>query len=109
MNYIIVGVKNGIPYYWCYDYTTEYRAKGALLTRAKVREKVKEFDTVEIRAVNIGLFCECAKWKTKEQIVNWFYNEIQHYEEGYDWLLGDLKTSAIKWAKNRYQYAVENF
>ena len=107
MKYIIVGVKNGVPYYWCYDYITEYRAKGALVTRAKVREKLKEFDTVEVREVDMCLFCNCAEWKTKEQILDWFYDDVLHAEENYGWLWDSIKEYEIKWINDRYKYAIE--
>ena len=108
-NYVIIGVKDGVTYYWCYDYSTEHNAKGALSTRAKVREKLTEFDTVEVRKVDFYLFGKSATWRTKEKIINWLYKDFLHWKETYDnWHTpADSKRFWQKLAYNKYLYAQE--
>ena len=108
-NYIIVGTKDGVAYYWCYDYSTEHFAKGALSTRAKVRDKLAEFDTVEVKKVDFYLFGKSATWRTKEKVASWLYKDYLHWKQSYDnWhTLVDGKRFWEKLAYNKYQYALE--
>lgn len=108
-NYIIVGTKDGVVYYWCYDYSTEHSAKGAFLTRAKVREKLKEFDTVEVKKVDFYLFGKSAMWRTKANVVKWLYKDYLHWKKSYDdWNdPADGKRFWQRLAYNKYQYAQE--
>ena len=108
-NYIIVGTKDGVTYYWCYDYSTEHFAQGALSTRTKVREKLKEFDTVEVKKVDFYLFGKSAMWRTKANVVKWLHKDYLHWKKSYDdWHKpANGKRFWQRLAYNKYQYAQE--
>ena len=83
-NYIIIAKKGEKIFYWCYDYTTEYKAQSALMTRQAIRERKDEFDSIEIFKVTYHIFGRSGKWRDREQVLKWLYNDFLNWKKFYD-------------------------
>jgi hypothetical protein len=83
-NYIVIAKKGEKVYYWCYDYTTEHKAQGALITRQAIRERKDEFDSIEVFKVTYHIFGNSGKWRDREQVLKWLYNDYLNWKKFYD-------------------------
>ena len=83
-NYIIIAKKGEKIYYWCYDYTTEYKAQGALMTRQAIRERKDEFDDIKVIKVTYHIFGRSGKWRDREQVLKWLYKDYLNWKKSYD-------------------------
>jgi len=83
-NYIIIAKKGKKIYYWCYDYTTEYKAQGALMARKAIRERKEEFDDIKVIKVTYHIFGRSGKWRDRKQVLKWLYNDFLNWKKYYD-------------------------
>lgn len=104
-NYIIIAKKGEKVYYWCYDYTTEHKAQGALITRRAIREKKDEFDIIEVFKVTYHIFGRSGKWRDREQVLKWLYNDYLNWKKHYDYYdkMWDKVTTKRCWQELAYE------
>jgi hypothetical protein len=81
--YFLVGIKNNEKYFWCYDYDTEHKARGAIYTRKQVRERANDFDEIIVCERREGLFGKPSlpHWRTKEETLNCLYEKYLKKKE----------------------------